>query len=680
MTILTRSQTAAMDQKAGESDEAYEARLAAIIAESKQRADAAAAARKKREAEADRLHLLSEEQRQKHEAAAAKAADEERVQRREVIFREEGALHAHAKDWQREAESGESVDYGSRVSHLLNRITDLLATCIAQQEDIHSLDHANKVLQQSVDQMLKRIQQLEQQVATANTSISPSDLVDHVNVLEIDMGTLKTGEQQLQQQICAAVGPSATTCETIAKFDGLPIFCDASKTDPIQWWRQFELKLDIHHFIDANRHAYLYSRSGGAYLTAAWKKRFQVEPPEHQAIDKLLTFSQNSMPSGDWISEFQRLASTPKLPMNFDGIKLYFIKRSCPVLQNALTQVAENLNTSEELFNKAAQIIVTNLAARKTGHSSTAGEGANQHRPKVVVVAAATPSDPSILNEAISSDEGDRLAAAQNGGRPAKGRGRGKPKTNTTTSSGPGQAAPAQGPWTSFGLTERGYRERENGSARQTEGLCSVDGQHTGHHPLRKDKGGRSGMGRGGRREKRPRPASDEARGSCHGGGGRGRGRGASTVFPASVLDIGTLDEVLLTEPANDGSIDIVLHRLSTHDDDHAVDALVYDDDDGVDGGGDEADADDADADDDNSDDGWRDSFLDPGDGEDIFEEGALRTHGLSAVLHVDDDAQLGNATNAETIRDSEVSACDTGIAARMSVRLQSRAVRAFHC
>ncbi|GBG62572.1 hypothetical protein CBR_g31209 [Chara braunii] len=214
--------------------------------------------------------------------------------------------------------------------------------------------------------MLKRMQQLEQQVATANTSAGPSDLVDRVNVLEIDVGTLKTGTQQLKQQGSAAAGPSATTRETIAKFDGLPIFCDASKTDPIQWWRQFELKLDIHHVIDANRHAYLYSRSGGACqawldnmlsahactvtelhkyttwadLTAAWKKHFQVEPPEHQAMDKLLTFLQNSKRSGDWISEFQRLATTPKLPMNFDGIKLYFIKRSFPALQNALSQVA----------------------------------------------------------------------------------------------------------------------------------------------------------------------------------------------------------------------------------------------------------------------------------------------------------------------------------------------------
>ncbi|GBG73740.1 hypothetical protein CBR_g17080 [Chara braunii] len=191
-----------------------------------------------------------------------------------------------------------------------------------------------------------------------------------------------------------------------------------------------------------------------ADLTAAWKKRFQVEPPEHQAMDKLLTFSQNSMPSGDWISEFQRLASTPKLSLNFDGIKLYFIKRSCLALQNALTQVTENLNTSEELFNKVAQIIVTNLEAKNIGCSSTTSQGAYQNQPKVFVVAAATPNDPSTSNEAASSAEGDRLAAAQNGGRPAKGRGRDKTKTNTT-SSGPGQVAPAQEPWTQYDQRDR---------------------------------------------------------------------------------------------------------------------------------------------------------------------------------------------------------------------------------
>ncbi|GBG89385.1 hypothetical protein CBR_g49176 [Chara braunii] len=418
MTILTRSKTTAMDQKADETDEAYEARLAAILADTKQRADAAATTRKKKEAEAEKLRLQAEEQRRKHEAGAARAADKELVRRREIIFREESALHAQAKDWQKEVENRDPVDVGSRVSQLLNRVTDLLATCIAQQEDIYSLDHTNKALQQSLDQTLKRVQQMEQRVANANASTSPSNLADHVNVLEIDVGTLKTGAQQLQQQAWLDNMLSAHACTVT----------------------------ELHNYIS------------WADLTAAWKKCFRVELPEHKAMDKLLTFSQNNMPSGEWIFEFQRLASTPKLSLNFDDIKLYFIKRLCPALQNALTHVADTLTTSEELFDKAAQIIVLNLAARNTCPSSNADEGAHQHWLKVAVVAVTTTSDPSTSNEAVSSDEGDRLAAAQNGGRPAKGRGCGKSKTNTNTSSRPGQATPAQGPWTKYGLTEHGYR------------------------------------------------------------------------------------------------------------------------------------------------------------------------------------------------------------------------------
>ncbi|GBG59570.1 hypothetical protein CBR_g49830 [Chara braunii] len=210
-----------------------------------------------------------------------------------------------------------------------------------------------------------------------------------------------------------------------------------------------------------------------ADLTAAWKKRFQVELPKHQAMDKLLTFSQNSMPSGDWISEFQRLASTPKLPMNFDGIKLYFIRRLCPALQNALTQVAENLNTSEELFNKAAQIIVTNLAARNTGHSSTAGQGAHQHRSKVAVVAAATPSDPSILNEAVSFDKGDRLAAAQNGGAPPKDEDAARRRRTPLLLLGPGKQLKSKD------LGQRtGLRSAGTASAPSTAIVCGATAQH----------------------------------------------------------------------------------------------------------------------------------------------------------------------------------------------------------
>ncbi|GBG63939.1 hypothetical protein CBR_g39943 [Chara braunii] len=138
----------------------------------------------------------------------------------------------------------------------------------------------------------------------------------------------------------------------------MPIFYDATKTDPIPWWRQYELKLDVHYVIIPNRHGYLYSRSGAvcqawldnmlsthnvavseldtkiswADLKAAWHKRFQVEPPELHAAEKLQQFYQNDLPSTDWITEHQRLASTPNMPSTIVAIKHFFIRR------NALTQ------------------------------------------------------------------------------------------------------------------------------------------------------------------------------------------------------------------------------------------------------------------------------------------------------------------------------------------------------
>ncbi|GBG65472.1 hypothetical protein CBR_g51067 [Chara braunii] len=261
--------------------------------------------------------------------------------------------------------------------------------------------------------------------------------------------------------------------ETTPKFEGRTIFCDSSKTNPIPWFRKFELTLQLHHVSEYKNHAYLYSRSGGACqawldnllskygvvtaelhtkiswedLKAAWHKRFQVEPPEIKAMDKLLYFEQGTLPSVDWIAEYQRLTSVPDLQIGFKAIKHYFISRSCLALGNALTHVEETLTTTTELFDKTAQIIVTNKEAKNLGRSVATGPSRDQHRPKVVVVAAASPTDQS--SEAVPANEGDRLAAARDGGRPGKGRGRDKMKTNTTFIPGPGAAASA--PWTHYG-------------------------------------------------------------------------------------------------------------------------------------------------------------------------------------------------------------------------------------
>ncbi|GBG85247.1 hypothetical protein CBR_g39813 [Chara braunii] len=184
------------------------------------------------------------------------------------------------------------------------------------------------------------------------------------------------------------------------------------KTDPISWFRKFELKLQLRHVSEEKKHSYLYSRSGGACQTwlnnllskynmvtadlytkiswndlkAAWHKWFQAEQSKIKAMDKLLTFEQGALPSGDWIAEFRRLTSVPDVPMSFTAIKHYFITRSSLALGNAFTHVEKTLTTTMELFDKAAQIIVTNMEAKNLNRSPAADQSREQHRLKVVMV------------------------------------------------------------------------------------------------------------------------------------------------------------------------------------------------------------------------------------------------------------------------------------------------------
>uniref|UniRef100_A0A388JVD5 Reverse transcriptase domain-containing protein n=1 Tax=Chara braunii TaxID=69332 RepID=A0A388JVD5_CHABU len=405
--------------------------------ETKRRADDTATAAKKKAEDAEQARLLAIEQQRQHDEATAKAADEEGIQRREKIFNREQTLLTMAAEWRTEAENGKMEDSENKIALLLSHLTDLLATCITQQEDIDSLDD-------SLAQVHGRLRQLEQRpVAAPDTSSSNTS--DRLEALEMDVGSLKDGAQlqqtatqQLEQRICTAANHSSSElCETAPKFDGQEIFCDSTKTDPISWFRKFELTLQLHYVKEHKHHTYLYSRSGGACqawldnllsksgvvaadlhtkiswddLKAAWHKRFHVEPLEIKAMDKLMVFEQGTLPSVDWIAEYQRLTSVPDIQMGFKNIRHYFISRSCPALSNALTHVEDTVTTTTKLFDKAAQIIITNKEAKNL-RPSAPGPSRDQHRPRVAVVAATTPFDQT-CSEAVSANEGDSLAAAR---------------------------------------------------------------------------------------------------------------------------------------------------------------------------------------------------------------------------------------------------------------------------
>ncbi|GBG78703.1 hypothetical protein CBR_g27928 [Chara braunii] len=148
------------------------------------------------------------------------------------------------------------------------------------------------------------------------------------------------------------------------------------------------------------------------------------------------------------ISSSEPRETAPK----YDGQEIF-----CDSMKTDHTHVEDTLTTTAELFDEAAQIIITNKEAKNL-RSSASGPSRDQHRPRVVMVAAATPLDQT--SEVVSASEGDRLAAAREGGRPDRGQGRGKTKTHTASSPGPGAAA-RTGPWSQYGISEQAFKARE---------------------------------------------------------------------------------------------------------------------------------------------------------------------------------------------------------------------------
>ncbi|GBG64400.1 hypothetical protein CBR_g44284 [Chara braunii] len=211
---------AVMDQKPGETDKAYQFRMLLLITEAKQRLNAVAAATKKKAEDTEKARLLAIEQQCHQNEAAAKAADEERIQQRKKIFSGERSLLTMAANWRAEAENGKMEESENKTALLLSHLTDLLATCITQQDDIHSLDDA-------LSQAHSRLHELEQRPITAPDA-SFSNTSDRLEALEIDVGSLKggvqlqqTATQQLEQQICTAANHSSSEPrETTPKFDG----------------------------------------------------------------------------------------------------------------------------------------------------------------------------------------------------------------------------------------------------------------------------------------------------------------------------------------------------------------------------------------------------------------------------------------------------------------------------
>ncbi|GBG58641.1 hypothetical protein CBR_g40 [Chara braunii] len=190
MTLLTRSQTKAMDRKAGESLLAYEERLAAFIQEANDRAAAAAKERNRLEQEEEAKRQKEEQDRLRQEEADLQAPAEHRSRQRERLFTRETVIGDEAAHWVEVTSADGAPETEKGLSALAQVSHDLVATCALQQEEILHL-------QQTVDQMLARLQALEKQPA-AVAAAGPSTLTTRVQVLEDDVSNIKRVQQDFR--------------------------------------------------------------------------------------------------------------------------------------------------------------------------------------------------------------------------------------------------------------------------------------------------------------------------------------------------------------------------------------------------------------------------------------------------------------------------------------------------
>ncbi|GBG90168.1 hypothetical protein CBR_g50262 [Chara braunii] len=186
MPPILWSVTNTMERKDNESGADNEARLAGVMLELKQRADAALDAREKREREIEEKHRLAILQQQANGDTAHQAADEARQTRQDVLFEEEAEVLTLASEMDMSTEEEGASETVRKFCKVIKRIVDLVATCMAQQ-----------ALDNNVQTLTAHVHTLEQRPISAIV-VGLSNIPDRVNALEIDIGTLKDGAKQQQ--------------------------------------------------------------------------------------------------------------------------------------------------------------------------------------------------------------------------------------------------------------------------------------------------------------------------------------------------------------------------------------------------------------------------------------------------------------------------------------------------
>ncbi|GBG62827.1 hypothetical protein CBR_g32410 [Chara braunii] len=177
------------------------------------------------------------------------------------ILASEEISRSMAVDWGAKGEQSDATPTDKQLAVVMVRVVDLLATCALQQEKILNLTQANAAKDDVIATLNKSVFDLEQGPIVANVGLS--NIPDRVNALEVKVDTSEVADTNLDKRLTAIAfhQPPNESSSHLPKLDGITIFKDLSENDPIPWWTQFTLWLDMLEVTPTPQPGCLYSRA-----------------------------------------------------------------------------------------------------------------------------------------------------------------------------------------------------------------------------------------------------------------------------------------------------------------------------------------------------------------------------------------------------------------------------------
>ncbi|GBG41014.1 hypothetical protein CBR_g73591, partial [Chara braunii] len=247
----------------------------------------------------------------------------------------------------------------------------------------------------------------------------------------------------------------------VAKFDNY------HNTDTLAWCTAFNTEADVHHVPDDRRLNALYLQLiGGSQafmnnlalqrctiatmhtkitwdeFVQLWQTRLMVRNVKKTVMNELYHCSHDTMPTGEWLTKWQKFVATPKFNLDLHDLRSEFFSRACDGLTTALSNELQ-YKTFDAVISRANILIQTDRRAANESHQQqpayVAKPGFQRHNANVILTGSQEDH-----TAATTSGEGDVVAAIP----PRRTRAR-KKKATTQASEGAGQQ-----PWTQYHLSE----------------------------------------------------------------------------------------------------------------------------------------------------------------------------------------------------------------------------------